>query len=101
MSEAYNGQIVEDLDPFLGPYPYASLKTWFSLSSELRPTLLAQLVPASGRITAQCALTTLEDTALKGQTSRVDREHPERFPSQSPASLPFSTSLSPQAPLPG
>ncbi|MEE6528315.1 hypothetical protein FKM82_030473, partial [Ascaphus truei] len=40
------------LDPFLGPYPYESLRRWVSLSSRIGEEAVTRLQPLSGRVCA-------------------------------------------------
>ncbi|KFQ32974.1 Protein AAR2, partial [Mesitornis unicolor] len=41
-----------EMDPFLGPYPYETLKKWVSLSSFIGEAAMKRLQPESGRICA-------------------------------------------------
>lgn len=43
---------LQDMDRFLGPYPYETLKKWVSLTSFLSEALVKQLQPESGQICA-------------------------------------------------
>ncbi|XP_036390126.1 protein AAR2 homolog [Megalops cyprinoides] len=43
---------LQDLDPFLGPYPYETLRKWVSLTDRLTPEVASGLQPLSGRICA-------------------------------------------------
>ncbi|TNN37701.1 Protein AAR2 [Liparis tanakae] len=43
---------LRDLDPFLGPYPYAALRKWVSLTDRLSGELAERLRPLSGRVRA-------------------------------------------------
>ncbi|XP_053571979.1 protein AAR2 homolog isoform X2 [Bombina bombina] len=41
---------LQDLDPFLGPYPYESLRRWVSLSSHIKKETIERLQPVCGTI---------------------------------------------------
>ncbi|KAI1892762.1 hypothetical protein AGOR_G00136870 [Albula goreensis] len=43
---------LRDLDPFLGPYPYETLRKWVSLTDKLTKEVASGLQPLSGRICA-------------------------------------------------
>ncbi|XP_027744302.1 protein AAR2 homolog isoform X2 [Empidonax traillii] len=43
---------LRELDPFLGPYPYETLKKWVSLTSFISEAAAEQLQPESGEISA-------------------------------------------------
>ncbi|KAJ8408110.1 hypothetical protein AAFF_G00263380 [Aldrovandia affinis] len=43
---------LRDLDPFLGPYPYETLRKWVSLTDRLTEEVASSLQPLSGRICA-------------------------------------------------
>ncbi|KAK2720045.1 protein AAR2 homolog [Artemia franciscana] len=43
---------LENLDPFLGPYPYDTYKRWISLSHRVSKTVVEKLEPLSKRITS-------------------------------------------------
>ncbi|XP_062498017.1 protein AAR2 homolog [Pezoporus occidentalis] len=43
---------LRELDPFLGPYPYESLKKWVSLTSFISEAAMKKLQPESGQICA-------------------------------------------------
>lgn len=50
-AEAFRENLRE-MDKFLGPYPYESLKKWISLSSFISEPVVRKLQPESGQITA-------------------------------------------------
>ncbi|KAK1801985.1 hypothetical protein P4O66_022218 [Electrophorus voltai] len=41
-----------ELDPYLGPYPYDTLRKWVSLTDKLQPEVVSALQPLSGRVCA-------------------------------------------------
>lgn len=41
---------LQDLDPFLGPYPYEVMRKWVSLTDRLTQELASNLQPLSGRV---------------------------------------------------
>ncbi|XP_030625558.1 protein AAR2 homolog [Chanos chanos] len=43
---------LRELDPYLGPYPYETLRKWVSLTDRLNPEVAKALQPLSGRICA-------------------------------------------------
>ncbi|KAL1021589.1 hypothetical protein UPYG_G00015250 [Umbra pygmaea] len=43
---------LQDLDPFLGPYPYEVMRKWVSLTDKVNQELATQLQPLSGRVCA-------------------------------------------------
>ncbi|XP_019395313.1 PREDICTED: protein AAR2 homolog [Crocodylus porosus] len=50
-SEAIRANLLE-MDPFLGPYPYDTLKKWVSLSSCISEAVMQTLQPESGQVCA-------------------------------------------------
>ncbi|XP_019368595.1 PREDICTED: protein AAR2 homolog [Gavialis gangeticus] len=50
-SEAIQANLLE-MDPFLGPYPYDTLKKWVSLSSCISEAVMQTLQPESGQVCA-------------------------------------------------
>ncbi|XP_058500221.1 protein AAR2 homolog [Solea solea] len=45
---------LQELDPYLGPYPYEVMRKWVSLTDHLSEELANKLQPLSGRICAYC-----------------------------------------------
>uniref|UniRef100_A0A914V7U3 Protein AAR2 homolog n=1 Tax=Plectus sambesii TaxID=2011161 RepID=A0A914V7U3_9BILA len=77
---------LQSMDPFLGPYPFDTYRSWFALSSHMTGPLVEQLCPLSGRITSQAELVTMETELMEAATSEVarnsntvDRQHPTRL----------------------
>uniref|UniRef100_A0A3P8X123 Protein AAR2 homolog n=1 Tax=Cynoglossus semilaevis TaxID=244447 RepID=A0A3P8X123_CYNSE len=45
---------LQELDPYLGPYPYDMMRKWVSLTNHLSKELVQNLQPLSGRISSYC-----------------------------------------------
>lgn len=61
----------QELDSFLGVYPYESYKKWVSLTNFISPKLAENLVPLNGKISA---VTPLESVASSTRSRREARE---------------------------
>ncbi|XP_072048360.1 protein AAR2 homolog [Amphiura filiformis] len=71
---------LRDLDRFLGPYPYDSLKKWVSLSNHLTESVLERLMPECGKILSATQLEsddatrTTEDRAKLAEARKSEQE---------------------------
>ncbi|KAF7662803.1 hypothetical protein LDENG_00225700 [Lucifuga dentata] len=65
---------LQDLDPFLGPYPYEVMRKWVSLTDHLNEEVATKLQPLSGRI---CAFSdVIPELQLKHTKDRVEQNLP-------------------------
>ncbi|XP_067096308.1 protein AAR2 homolog [Osmerus mordax] len=65
---------LQDLDPFLGPYPYDVLRKWVSLTDRLTQELAINLQPISGRV---CAFSdVIPELQLKHTKDREEQNLP-------------------------
>ncbi|XP_009471641.1 PREDICTED: protein AAR2 homolog [Nipponia nippon] len=72
-AEAFRENLRE-MDPFLGPYPYESLKKWVSLTSFISEAAMKRLQPESGQI---CAFSeVLPEAAGRDARDRAEQRRP-------------------------
>ncbi|XP_010874124.1 protein AAR2 homolog isoform X2 [Esox lucius] len=65
---------LQDLDPFLGPYPYEVLRKWVSLTDKVSQELASRLQPLSGRV---CAFSdVIPEVQLTHTKDRVEQNLP-------------------------
>ncbi|XP_038062741.1 protein AAR2 homolog [Patiria miniata] len=76
----YRGRLRE-FDPFLGSYPYESLKKWVSLTSHITEALVKDLMPSCGKIFSAPQLIADDKTRTSAQRAELAEsrrlEHPE------------------------
>ncbi|XP_029469001.1 protein AAR2 homolog [Rhinatrema bivittatum] len=65
---------LQNLDKFLGPYPYATLKKWISLTSLITEPVMKKLQPESGQICAFAEV--LPVAAMRHTKDRVEQNLP-------------------------
>ncbi|CAL8251479.1 unnamed protein product [Arctogadus glacialis] len=66
---------LQDLDPFLGPYPYEVMRKWVSLTDRLTQDVATQLQPLSGRVCAFCDV--IPELQLKHTKDREEQNLPK------------------------
>ncbi|XP_071390134.1 protein AAR2 homolog [Centroberyx affinis] len=65
---------LQDLDPFLGPYPYEVMRKWVSLTDRLSQEMASELQPLSGRV---CAFSdVIPELQLKHTKDRIEQNLP-------------------------
>lgn len=65
---------LQDLDPFLGPYPYEVMRKWVSLTDRLSQEVASDLQPLSGRV---CAFSdVIPELQLKHTKDRLEQNLP-------------------------
>lgn len=65
---------LQELDPFLGPYPYEVMRKWVSLTDRLTQEVADALQPLSGRVCAFCDV--VPELQLKHTKDRAERNLP-------------------------
>jgi len=73
----------QELDRYLGVYPYDTYKKWVSLTNHITPTILNRLVPLCGKISAVSPLQSVSSTT---QSRRQDLAESERLAAEQPTS---------------
>ncbi|XP_070548172.1 protein AAR2 homolog [Ptychodera flava] len=61
----------EEMDRYLGPYPYESLKRWVSLTNRITEPLMKALVPNSGKITSATELLCDKESRTTQQRAEI------------------------------
>ncbi|XP_046572116.1 protein AAR2 homolog [Haliotis rubra] len=62
---------MQDLDRFLGPYPYENYKKWVSMTNHISNTVLEHVLPDNGMVHS---VTQFESKASTSQSRKRDRE---------------------------
>nr|XP_006813095.1 PREDICTED: LOW QUALITY PROTEIN: protein AAR2 homolog [Saccoglossus kowalevskii] len=66
-----------ELDSFMGPYPYHSLKQWVSLSTFVSETLMNSLIPDNGKIQSVTELIGDKESRTTEQRAEIRASLPE------------------------
>ncbi|XP_071111198.1 protein AAR2 homolog [Haliotis cracherodii] len=74
---------MQELDRFLGPYPYENYKKWVSMTSHISNTVLEHVLPDNGLVRS---VTQFESKASTSQSRKRDREQQSMETDSTPSS---------------